>query len=269
MTLNLTRTDTRSTDQTRTLLRHVENRTFGGLDSTVAGSTPDPNPQTPTLALPLALPFALPLALTAHRSPHPLPLSPPYPGAQLLSEELNFSPRFADISCCHTPCLSSLFEHGAKPAKALAPLGTPSASAYPRPLPSPHPYPHTLALAQRAVPATPLRCRDDAPPAAPPPLASRLRWAKPWRPDADNDARFLRFGRCTAKENACELRGRPSSPTPYPSGAGWASCLVNKHRQHVPGRKPPSTLATVTNIVSRLTPTLLPHRRTSARKLSQ
>ena len=153
-----------------------------------------------------------------------------------------------------------------------APVGTPSTSPYPRPLPSPHPSPHTLTRAQRDVLATPLRCRDDAPPAAPPPLASRLRWSKPWRPDADNDARFLgsalRFGRCTAKENACELRGRPSSATPYPSGAGWASCLVNKHRQHVPGRKPPSTLATVTNIVSRLTPTLLPHR-TSARKLSQ
>ena len=270
MTLNLTRTDTRSTDQTRTLLLHVENRTFGGLDSTVAGSIPDPN--RPTQPSPFPSPSLRPSPRShhiTHRSPHPLPLTPPHRGAQLLSEELNFSPRFADISCCHTPCLSSLFEHGAKPAKALAPVGTPSASPYPRPLPSPHPYPHTLALAQRAVPATPLRCRDDAPPAAPPPLASRLRWAKPWRPDADNDARFLRFGRCTAKENACELSGRPSATTPYPSGAGWASCLVNKHRQHVPGRKPPSTLATVTNIVSRLTPTLLPHRRTSARKLSQ
>ena len=131
-----------------------------------------------------------------------------------------------------------------------------------QPLPTPDPYLHILTLTQSDTPAKLLRCRDDAPPAAPPPLTSRLRWSKPWRPDADNDARFLRFGRCTAKENACELRGRPS-------GAGWASCLVNKHRQHVPGRKPLSTLATVTAIVSRLTPTLLPHHRRTSRKLSQ
>ena len=119
MTLNLTRTDTRSTDQTRTLLRHVENRTFGGLDSTVAGSIPDPN--RPTQPSPFPSPSLRPSPRShhiTHRSPHPLPLTPPHRGAQLLSEELNFSPRFADISCCHTPCLSSLFEHGAKPAKA-------------------------------------------------------------------------------------------------------------------------------------------------------
>ena len=41
LTLTVTFTRTRSTEQTRTLLRHVENRTFGGLDSTVAGSTPN------------------------------------------------------------------------------------------------------------------------------------------------------------------------------------------------------------------------------------
>tara|TARA_B100000780_G_scaffold32851_1_gene20648 strand:- start:57 stop:230 length:174 start_codon:yes stop_codon:yes gene_type:complete len=56
-----------------------------------------------------------------------LPLTLPYPGAQLLSEELNFSPRFANISCCHTPCLNSLFEHGTKPAKVRL-CATPSTS---------------------------------------------------------------------------------------------------------------------------------------------
>ena len=269
MTLNLTRTDTRSTDQTRTLLRHVENRTFGGLDSTVAGSIPDPNRPTPTLALPLALPSPFP-SLSSHHAPLASPLAPhpapPWSAAAQRGAQLQPSLR-RHLLLPHA--LPELPLRARGQASQGARVGTPLTSPYPQPLPSPHPYPHTRTLAQRAVPATPLRCRDDAPPAAPPPLASRLRWSKPWRPDADNDARFLRFGRCTAKENACELSGRPSATTPYPSGAGWAGCLVNKHRQHVPGRKPPSTLATVTNIVSRLTPTLLPHRRTSARKLSQ
>ena len=28
----------------------------------------------------------------------------------ILNEELNFSPRFANVSCCHTPCLAALFD---------------------------------------------------------------------------------------------------------------------------------------------------------------
>ena len=64
--------------------------------------------------------------------------------------------------------------------------------------------------------------------------------------------RFLRLGRCTAKENSCELSGRPT-------GGGWAAACLHKHRRYEPGRpKGASPAAVVTSLVAKLTPTLLP-----------
>ena len=151
----------RSTERTRALLRHVENRTFGGVDQLV------------------------------------------------LSEELNFGPPFANVSCCHTPCLGA------------PPLDCPRGPTHLHATTAPGPRPRHLAAGGLFDPRPtkvdkgwsppPLRCRDDAPPAAPPPLATRLRWTKPWRPDADNElaARFLRFGRCTAKARHPARAPRP------------------------------------------------------------
>ena len=57
---------TRSTEQTRTLLRRVENRTFGGLDSTVAGSPPP----SPHVTLSSSTPHPIPtLTLTRCAAP--------------------------------------------------------------------------------------------------------------------------------------------------------------------------------------------------------
>ena len=143
----------------------------------------------------------------------------------ILNEELNFSPRFANVSCCHTPCLAALFEH------------------------------KTARVDKGEASRQELRCRDEAPPAEPPPPTTRLRWPQPWRPDADNMAdslRFLRLGRCTAKENSCELSGRPT-------GGGSAAACLHKHRRYEPGRpKGASPAAVVSSLVAKLTPTLLP-----------